>query len=163
MSHKIFALQTVESVDLNKYLGKWFEIARIDAWFEKGCVNATAEYSLDNDTIHILNSCRLNTPDGKLKQAHGRAIVVPNSNNAKLEVSFLPEYLSWFDAFFSGDYWILKLDKNYQVVLVGEPSKKYLWILARSEEIDAKIYEEYVQYAKSLGFDVDKLQKTFRK
>lgn len=153
------SLLTVEYVDLNKYLGKWYEIARIDSWFEKGCVHATAEYSLDNNIINVLNSCRMNVPNGELKQAHGRARVVPNSNNAKLKVSFLPKALRLFDPFFSGDYWILKIDPNYEVVLVGAPSKKYLWILARSEQIDAGIYNDYIQYAKSLGFDIDKLKR----
>lgn len=153
------AMQTAENVDLNKYLGKWYEIARFDAWFEKDCVNATAEYSLNSNGIDVLNSCRLKSPEGRLKKAYGRAVVVPDSGNAKLKVSFLPKFLSVFDSTFSGDYWILKLDPKYQVVLVGEPSKEYLWILARTPELDPKTYAEYVEYAKSLGFDVSKLHK----
>lgn len=152
-------LKTVDYIDLNKYLGKWYEIARIDSWFEKGCVGATAEYSINDQTIIVHNSCRMNTLNGELKHAYGRASVVPNSNNAKLKVSFLPKILSIFDPLFSGDYWILKIDPQYKVVLVGAPSRKYLWILARSEEIDVETYNEYTQYAESIGFDITKLKR----
>lgn len=158
----IYALQTVPNIDLNKYLGKWYEIARIDSWFEKDCVSVTAEYSLNANTINVVNSCRLKTTDGKFKQAQGRATVVPNSNNSKLKVSFLPKIVRLFDSLFAGDYWILKIDPDYKVVLVGDPSKEYLWVLARSPNLDPKIYAEYVEYAKGLGFDVTKLHKTIQ-
>lgn len=158
-----FAMTTVEHVDLNKYLGKWYEIARFEAWFETDCVNVTAEYSQEDDFIKVVNTCHLKTLDGKLKSSTGRAWVVDKKTNAKLKVSFLPGYLCFLDRLFSGDYWILKLDPNYEVVLVGEPSKKYLWILARTTVINHRIYEEYVNYARDLGFDVSKLQLTPQK
>lgn len=159
----VFALETTSThIDLNKYLGKWYEIARFDSWFEKDCVSVTAEYSLNNNIIDVVNSCRLKTATGKFKQAHGRAVVVPNSNNTKLKVSFLPKFLNILDSMFAGDYWILKIDPDYQVVLVGAPSKKYLWILSRNANLDPKIYAEYVEYAKSIGFDVAKLHKTLQ-
>ncbi len=159
ISTNIYALSTVEAVDLERYLGKWYEIARLDAWFEKNCVNATAEYTLDKDVIQVVNSCHIHSPSGELKRATGRATVVPDSNNAKLKVSFLPGFLSFLDPLFSGDYWILKLDADYKVVLVGDPSKKYLWILARNKTLDSKTYDEYVHYAKELGFETSKLIK----
>lgn len=158
----IFALESVKSVDLNKYMGKWYEIARFDSWFEKDCVMVTAEYTLDGDIVNVLNSCKLKTPNGKYKEAKGRAIVVPHSNNAKLKVSFLPNFLRIFDTFFSGDYWILKIDPYYTVVLVGDPSREYLWILSRTSKIDPAIYNQYVKYAESLGFDVSKLHETLQ-
>lgn len=152
------AMVTVQHVDLNKYLGKWYEIARFEAWFETGCVNVTAEYSKEDNLIKVVNTCHLNTLNGKFKSSTGRAWVVDKKTNAKLKVSFTPGYLSFLDRFFSGDYWILKLDPNYEVAMVGEPSKKYLWILARTSTIDHSIYEEYVNYARDLGFDISKLQ-----
>lgn len=157
-----FALPTVSNIDLNKYLGKWYEIARFDSWFEKDCVYVTAEYSLGGNIINVLNSCNLKAPNGKFKQAHGRATIVANSNNAKLKISFLPKSLRAFDSLFAGDYWILKIDRDYEVVLSGAPSKKYLWILARSIRIEPEIYSEYVDYAKTLGFNVENLHKTLQ-
>lgn len=159
----IIALESVKSIDLNKYMGKWYEIARFDSWFEKDCVNVTAEYTLNGNIVDVLNTCRLKTPHGKYKEAKGRAIVVRHSNNAKLKVSFLPNFLRVFDRFFSGDYWILKIEPDYSVVLVGEPSKKYLWILSRTSKIDPTTYKQYVKYAESLGFDVSKLHQTMQK
>ena len=157
----IYALETVQHIDLNRYLGKWYEIARFDSWFEKDCTNVTAEYSTSSDgKINVLNTCYLHTPKGKRKQAVGRAIVADKKTNSKLRVSFLPRYLSWFDRVFSGDYWILKIDPEYSVVLVGDPSKKYLWILSRDPNLDSSIYNAYVSAAKNLGFNVHKLHKT---
>ncbi len=160
-SFNLLALETVAKVDLQKYTGKWYEIARFENWFEKDCTNVTAEYSLlEEQNIKVVNSCYLKTPNGKFKQAEGVAWVVDPATNAKLKVSFLPNYLSWFDKVFAGDYWILKLAPDYSVVLVGEPSLEYLWILSRNPVIDEKIYAEYVDSAKELGFATEKLHRT---
>lgn len=157
----IKALETEQNVDLSRYLGKWYEIARFDAWFERDCTNVSAEYSLNPDgTIKVLNSCNKKNADGKRKQSIGRAIVVDKETNAKLKVSFLPIQLAWLDPFFSGNYWILKLNKDYTVVLIGEPSRKYLWILSRKPTLDQKQFDEYVDAAKQMGFDITKLHKT---
>lgn len=157
----VVALETVQHVDLDRYLGKWYEIARFDVWFEHNCTNVTAEYSLNKlGYINVVNSCRLKSASGKFKQAVGRAVVTDTATNSKLKVSFLPKQLSWLDGIFNGNYWILKLEPDYSVVLVGSPSKEYLWILSRKPYLDAKKYEEYVQAARELGFKVDDLIKT---
>ncbi len=152
-------LPTVESVDLNRYLGKWYEIARFDQKFQRGCTATTATYSLRKDgDISVLNECHLNSPQGPLKRAYGRAWVVDRNTNAKLKVQF---FLTRFRIpFLAGNYWILELDEDYQYVIIGDPSRKYLWILSRSAQMDETLYQELVQKAESLNFDTSKLLKT---
>jgi len=125
-------VQTVESVDLDRYLGKWYEIASIPQRFQAGCYASTAEYSLrNNGKIGVLNSCRLE--DGTIKTARGTAWAVDDSN-AKLKVRFF-----WP---FSGDYWIIELAEDYSYAVVGHPNREYLWILARTEEIEPALFDE---------------------
>jgi apolipoprotein D and lipocalin family protein len=152
-------LPTVENVDLHRYLGTWYEISSFPQKFQRGCTATSAEYTLRRDgDIKVLNSCRLNNPDGKLKQAIGRAWVTNKTTNAKLKVQF---FLRRFKLpFFSGNYWILDLDKNYESVLVGDPSRKYLWILSRRPVLNQDRYDELVEKAKALNFDTSKLVKT---
>lgn len=128
-------LETVsQKVDLNRYLGKWHEIARYDNAFQKDCVAATATYSMRPDgNISVLNQCRASTPEGDLRSAEGKAWVVDPSTNAKLKVSFF-----WP---FSGDYWIIELGEQYEYAVIGHPSRKYLWILSRSPQMDEKTYQ----------------------
>lgn len=154
-------LHTVANIDLYRYLGKWYEIARFDSWFERDCCNVTAEYSLNTKGhITVVNTCYMTTPDGVKKQSLGYAKVTDPTKNSKLKVSFLPRSLKWLDPFFSGKYWILKLEPDYSVALVGEPKRKYLWILSRSPGITKQLYEEYVSAAAAMGFDISKLHKT---
>jgi apolipoprotein D and lipocalin family protein len=143
-------LPTVDYVDPVKYLGKWYEIARLPNSFQKQCAQSTAEYSLiDNETIRVVNRCT-QKDSSKPDEATGKAFIVPNSGNAKLKVQFF-----WP---FKGDYWIIALDKeNYQWVVVGEPSRKYLWILARQASIDTDLFNKLKDIAKDKGFDVSKL------
>jgi len=152
-------LPTVDHVDLDRYLGKWYEIARLDQRFQKGCTATEAIYSKRKDgEIKVLNRCRLNTPDGKLKEAVGRAWVTDKNTNAKLKVQF---FLKRFKIpFLSGKYWILDLDEDYQNVIIGDPSRKYLWILSRSKEMKEGIYQELVDKAEDLHFDTTKLLRT---
>jgi len=162
-SLNVSALETVPHVDLNRYLGKWYEIARFDAWFEKNCTNVTAEYSLEkSETIKVVNSCILHSKNGKHKTAQGRARVVDKNTNAKLSVSFLPRFLSWFDWVFGTNYLILKLEPDYSIALVGDSSKKYLWILSSTSHISAAKYDAYSQTAADMGFDIIKLHKTIQ-
>jgi apolipoprotein D and lipocalin family protein len=153
------SLPTVESVDLERYLGKWYEISSFPQKFQKGCTASTAEYSMRKDgDIKVLNRCNLQSPDGKLKVAVGRAWVKNKKTNAKLKVQF---FLKRFKLpFFSGNYWILDLDENYESVLVGDPSRKYLWILSRRPVLNQDRYDELVMKADSLGFNTDQLIKT---
>ncbi len=120
---------TVKHVDLQRYLGTWYEIAKIPNFFQKNCArNTTATYRLEkNGEIEVINRCVGN--DGKVNVAKGIAKVVDPESNAKLKVSFvsiLGIHLFW------GNYWILGLDKNYKYAVVGEPSRKYGWILSRT-------------------------------
>lgn len=128
-------LETVsQKVDLNRYLGRWYEIARYDNAFQKDCVAATATYSMRHDgNISVLNQCRVSTLEGELRSAEGKAWVVDPETNAKLKVSFF-----WP---FSGDYWIIELGEQYEYAVIGHPSRKYLWILGRSPEMDEKTYQ----------------------
>ena len=146
-------LATVERVDLQKYLGKWYEIASYPAWFQKGCTASTAEYSLLPDgRIRVVNSCRKESLDGPLKKSRGKAEVVDTTTNAKLKV--------WFFWPFKGNYWIIDLDPEYRWAVVGEPKRKYLWILSRTPTMDPATYEEILSRLTAKHYDPDRLQKT---
>jgi apolipoprotein D and lipocalin family protein len=150
-------LDTVEHVDIQRYLGKWFEIARFDQKFQKNCTAVTAEYKLrKSGTIKVINKCRKFDLKGKLKVAIGSARVTDKNSNAKLRVQFFLRFLNI--KFLSGNYWILDLGEDY--ALIGDPSIKYLWILSRTKEIDERTYLGLVQKAETLGFDTSKLLKT---
>jgi apolipoprotein D and lipocalin family protein len=141
---------TVESVDLKRYMGTWYEIASFPQSFQKGCTMTTAEYALRKDgKVTVLNSCRLGSPEGKLKSAKGRARVVDRETNSKLKVSFF-----WP---FEGDYWILGLDEDYQWALVGSPDRDSLWILARERKLREDTIEEILELATYKGFEIQRL------
>lgn len=143
-------LATVQSVDLNKYIGKWYEIASFPQSFQKGCNCTTAEYFLtDKDYIRVLNSCRKDSPEGKLKTAEGKAFIVEGTNNSKLKVQFF-----WP---FKGDYWIIDLADDYSYAVVGHPNRQYLWILSRTPKMDSNIFNEIISRIETNGFDVSKL------
>ncbi len=145
-------LATVPEVDLKRYSGDWHEIARYPNWFQRKCTGAvTASYSpLPDGAIRVVNACR--QADGSRESIQGRAKVVPGSGNAKLKVSFFGP--------FTGAYWIIGLDKNYQWALVGHPSRKYLWILARRPAMDEKLYERLVALAVAQGYESAKIART---
>ena len=142
-------LEVVPHVELEKYLGKWYEIAHLPAGFQEGCTETTATYTLSEDGISVLNECRRN---GKVKQAKGKAKVVDKNTGAKLRVTF-------FWPFF-GDYWIINLGKDYEYAVVGTPNRKYLWILSRTPHMNDKVFSQLIESAKSQGFDVNNLMKT---
>jgi len=147
------SLEVVPHVELEKYLGKWYEIAHLPAKFQEGCNETTATYTLSKDgSISVLNQ---STKNGKMKQAKGKAKVVDKNSNAKLKVTFF-----WP---FYGDYWIIKLGTDYDYSVVGTPNHKYLWILSRTPQMDDKLYSQLIEYVKSKGFDVNKLIKTLQK
>ncbi len=152
MTEKYGTLEVVPHVELNKYLGKWYEIARLPARFEEGCSDITAIYSLSKDgTISVLNECKKN---GKVKRAKGKAKVVDKNTGAKLKVTFF-----WP---FYGDYWIINLGNDYDYAVVGTPNRKYLWILSRTPQMDDKLFSQLTELAKSKSFDVTNLIKTSR-
>ncbi len=144
-------MQTVGYVDLDRYLGKWYEIARLDQKFQRGCVNSTAEYSMRPDgDIRVVNRCEL-AEKNKTKEAVGRAWVTDKTTNSKLRVQFFLSGLKL--SFLSGKYWILDLDNDYRYVMIGDPSRKYFWLLSRSPSMDAVLLQKLVEKAKGLGFD----------
>jgi apolipoprotein D and lipocalin family protein len=146
-------LATVPSVDLQKYMGRWFEISAFPQSFEKGCHCTVAEYSMtDKGYVKVVNTCRKGSPDGKAKVANGKAFVVEGSNNAKLRVQFF-----WP---FRGNYWIIDLADDYTYAVVGDPSRKYLWILCRTPRMEPGLYRDIVDRAANKGYDVSKLQMT---
>ena len=146
-------LHTVEEVELDKYLGVWYEVARKPMYFQNKCDrDVSATYTLnENGNIGVDNRCY--TKDGQLNQSIGEAFIQNAPFNSKLKVSFLPESVRWLPIG-RGDYWILKIDDAYQTVLVGEPRRRYLWVLSRSAQPDQAIVKEYLDYAQSIGYDI---------
>jgi apolipoprotein D and lipocalin family protein len=143
-------LATVPSVDLEKYMGRWYEIASFPQSFQKGCHCTTAEYSMtDKGYVRVVNTCRKDSAEGKVKKANGKAFIVAGSGNAKLRVQFF-----WP---FRGDYWIIDLAPDYSYAVVGEPGRKYLWILGRTPTMDEALYQEIVARTAAKDFDVSKL------
>ncbi|MFN0124063.1 MAG: lipocalin family protein [Blastocatellia bacterium] len=145
-------LTTVPSVDLKRYVGVWYEIARLPNRFEKDCAaNITATYTRRNDgKIEVVNQCRKS--NNVMKRSKGTARVVDNSGNAKLKVTFF-----WP---FSGDYWVLELGENYEYAVVGEPSRSYLWILSRTPQMDEGLYQQLLSRSSARGFDTKSIIRT---
>lgn len=143
--------QTVAVVDLSRYMGKWYAIASLPAWFQKDCHCVTAEYSFEEDHVKVVNSCRKGSSEGPLKVSTAKAFVVPDTGGSQLKVQFF-----WP---FKGDYWIIALDKDYGYALVGHPCKKYLWILSRTPKMDENIYSILVDTARSKGYKVENLKR----
>nr|WP_309594028.1 lipocalin family protein [Moraxella osloensis] len=150
--------QAVQSVDLNRYAGKWYEIARLPMFFQRNCASdVTATYTLQpTGKVEVNNQCM--GKDGKPMQSIGEASKNGDSGS-KLKVTFLPQGLRWLPVG-KADYWVLALDPNYNHALVGTPNQKYLWILSRTPTMDEATYQTMVATAKSQGYDVSKLQKT---
>ena len=143
--------EPAKAVDLNRYLGRWFELARYEQGFQKGCEGVTADYSLRPDgTINVVNRCR--KPDGRMSEARGRAKIVDAATNAKLKVSF-------FGPFY-GDYWVLDRADDYSWAIVGESSGRYLWILVRSPVLPERDVTSLYQRARALGYDTAMLRRT---
>ena len=147
------SMQTVSQVDLNKYAGKWYEIASYPQRFQRGCHCTTAEYTLtDKGYVIVENRCNRDSVQGKLSYIKGKAFVVSNTGNAKLKVQFF-----WP---FRGDYWIIDLAADYSYAVVSTPGKKYLWILSRTPKMDNATYQGILKRLKEKGFDLAKLQTT---
>jgi apolipoprotein D and lipocalin family protein len=154
----------VAPVDLHRYAGLWHEQARLPNRFQKHCTGpVTAEYTpLPDGTVEVRNRCILS--DGNFDEAVGSArvvLVAGQPGAGRLEVRFAPEWLGWLPAVW-GDYWILKLDRDYQVALVGTPNRKYLWVLSRAPRLDDAALQAELDYARTLGFDVDRIERSCR-
>ncbi len=142
--------EPAKAVELDRYLGKWFEMARYEAPFQKGCDGVTADYSLRKDgKIKVINSC---TKESKTTAAKGKAKIVAGSQNAKLKVSF-------FGPFY-GDYWVLDRAEDYSWAIVGEPSGRYLWMLTRQAQPEPQVRARIEARVKELGYDWDLVRVT---
>jgi apolipoprotein D and lipocalin family protein len=143
--------QPARSVEIVRYLGRWHEIARYEQGFQKDCDGVTADYSQrDDGAIKVVNTCR--KPDGKITDAVGKAKIVDPVTNAKLKVSF-------FGPFY-GNYWVLDRAEDYSWAIVGEPSGRYLWLLARQAKPSPAAKEGMIARAKALGYDTSLLRIT---
>jgi apolipoprotein D and lipocalin family protein len=146
-------LQTVASVDLARYAGTWYEIARLPMWFQRHCIDSKAIYTVRPDSkIGVHNECV--TRSGKLDQADGIVTIVDTHTNAKLAVTFDNFFARLVGPSRDGNYWILDLDPDYQTALVGTPDRRYLWMLSRSPQLDETTYQRLVAKAQQLGFPV---------
>ena len=150
---------TVAAVDLDRYAGLWYEIARYPNSFEAGCTGVTAEYGLNADgTVSVTNTCFKGSLDGEKDVAEGTARIVEGSNNTKLKVKFAPDWVP----FASGDYWVLALQPDYSAALVGSPDGKYLWILSRTPQLAPDILAALKQRATDLGYATAPLEMTLQ-
>jgi apolipoprotein D and lipocalin family protein len=142
---------SVPAVDLARYSGKWFEIASFPMFFQRNCVaDATAEYAAAADgALSVRNRCRTDTG---FDEATGKATVVEGFGNSRLKVSFF-----WP---FKADYWVLGLDPEYQWAVVGNPNRKYLWLLSRTPQLAPKLMEAALAAASAQGFELTQLRTT---
>jgi len=146
-------LTTVSFVDLSRYMGRWYEIARLPQSFQKDCTAVTADYRLlESGRVEVINKCRKKTIDGREVTAKGRARVVDKATNSKLEVSFFWPF--W------GDYWIFELGQNYEYAVVGSPDKGSLWVLSRTSKMDEQLLKDLLDKKQRQGFDISKMIKT---
>jgi apolipoprotein D and lipocalin family protein len=149
-------LETVKSVDMNKYSGRWYEIASYPQRFQKGCHCTTATYTpRDKGYVVVENRCNKDSINGPESYIKGKAFVDKNSGNAKLKVQFF-----WP---FRGKYWIIDLADDYSYAVVGHPNRKYLWILSRTPQPDKHILSGILDRMEKKGFDRSKLSYTLHR
>lgn len=167
-SSQVFAQQsdqnvrTIATLDVPRYLGTWYEIAKFPNWFQKKCFsNTKAVYSAKPDgNLRVLNSCK--TAAGETSEAEGLARQIGSKDSPKLEVRFAPEWLSFLPLVW-GDYWVIDLDPQYQLAAVSDPRREYLWVLSRTPQPDPKAYADLLQRLKQQQFDIQKLEITAQK
>ncbi len=146
-------LEVVERVDLTRYMGLWYEVARYPNFFQLSCAGGTtAFYALrDDGKVDVTNSCRQGSLDGEIDEIEGVARVVDEHTNAKLKVRF---------GLFEGNYWIIGLDEDYQWAVVGEPTRNFLWILSRTPQLQLETYERILSLVEQKDYDPARLEKT---
>ncbi len=152
-------LATVPKVDLDRYAGRWHELARTPNWFQRNCTaDVTADYARRPEgTVSVVNSCR--RADGSVDRVDGMARVVDPATNAKLEVAFAPQALRWIPAVW-GNYWVIELAPDYRYAIVGEPSREYLWVLSRTPTLDDATWKSIDARIAAAGYDRSKVTRT---
>ena len=153
------AVATIAALDVPRYMGTWYEIAKFPNRFQAKCVaNTRAQYLAQTDgSLQVLNSCT--TADGSTIDALGKAIQVGAATSPKLQVRFAPAWLSWLPMVW-GDYWVIDLDADYQLAAVSDAKREYLWVLSRTPQVNAKAYDALLDRLKAQHFDVQKLERT---
>ena len=152
-------VNTVASLDVPRYMGTWYEIAKFPNRFQTKCVaNTRAQYLAQADgSVQVLNSCT--TTDGSTIDALGQAKQVGSSTSPKLQVRFAPAWLSWLPMVW-GDYWVIDLDTDYQLAAVSDAKREYLWVLSRTPQVNPKAYDALVTRLQAQHFEVQKLDRT---
>jgi apolipoprotein D and lipocalin family protein len=152
-------LQAISLLDVPRYMGRWYEIAKFPNRFQKQCAgDTTAEYqALERGQVRVINRCR--KADGTMDEAVGLARQIGDTDSAELKVRFAPRWLSFLPMVW-GDYWVVDLDKDYQLAAVSEPKREYLWILSRTPQVDPERYNALLQRLRTMGLDTVKLETT---
>jgi apolipoprotein D and lipocalin family protein len=152
-------VKSIDHIEIPRYMGNWYEIAKFPNWFQRKCVkNTQATYQLISPgKIQVLNQCQI--AGGEMIQALGMARPRANGLPAQLEVRFAPSWMGWLP-FTWGDYWVLDLDVHYKLAAVGDPGRNYLWILSRTPQISEAAYRALTQRLTLMGFDITQLEKT---
>ena len=150
-------LATITALDIPRYMGVWYEVAKYPNRFQKKCVaNTSAEYRLlAAGRVQVINRCQKS--NGEMIEAVGEARQMGEAYSAKLQVRFAPAWLSALP-FVWGDYWVIDLDNNYQLVAVSEPEKEYLWILSRQPQVPLEVYNALLLRLKAQGFDLERIE-----
>jgi apolipoprotein D and lipocalin family protein len=152
LHHTAQALEAVPGVDLSRYLGTWYEIAKYPNYFQEGCVASKTDYALWEAGVLEVNHRCLES-DGKVSQRVGRADVT----DARLKMQFYLKFI--YLPFLQREYWIIKLDENYQYAVISEPSQQYLWILSRAKTMEDAIYQDLLTWLELQGFDLQRITK----
>ena len=153
------AVVSIASLDVARYMGTWYEIAKYPNIFQRRCArNTRAQYLPQADgTLQVLNRCV--TDSGEEINALGLAKQIGPATSPKLKVRFAPAWLSWLPQVW-GDYWVIDLDDDYQLAAVSEPSREYLWVLSRTPKVDANTYNALLKRLSAQGFDLSKLERS---
>ena len=153
------SVNTIAALDVPRYMGTWYELAKFPNRFQTKCVaNTRAQYLTQTDgSVQVLNSCV--TADGSTMDALGLAKQVGTATSPKLQVRFAPAWLSFLPMVW-GDYWVIDLDTDYQLAAVSDAKRDYLWVLSRTPQVNAKAYDALIERLKAQHFDVQKLERT---